>query len=247
MLLDMLTDGRLHVSGIAVLAPILTEANRETVLARATHKTKARIKELVAELAPKPDVPSSKRKSPDYPKKSKPATPREPELRPDGVNSEMPSPPTTTAPSTPPAVVEPIAEARYKVAFTASAGFRDKLERLKHHYGDRAREDPGGFDPKRRHAAQPVLPDVGPLADAVRAHQRQVIHGDLKPGNVMQDEKGRLKILNRYRLAFFNHFVKGKARSPLLNEPVSGFPEVTFQTAGHKLENRKPPQVHTEQ
>ena len=72
MLLDMLSDGRLHLSGIAVLAPILTEANRETVLARAAHKTKEKIKELVAELAPKPDAPSSIRKLPERRGKSKP-------------------------------------------------------------------------------------------------------------------------------------------------------------------------------
>ncbi len=129
MLLDMLADGRLHLSGIAVLAPVLTEANREKVLARATHKTKEKIKELVAELAPKPDVPNSIRKLPERRGKTKPTTYPEPELRLDGVNSEMPAPPTS-APSSPP-VVEPIAEARYKVAFTASAAFRDKLERLK--------------------------------------------------------------------------------------------------------------------
>jgi hypothetical protein len=129
MLLGMLADGRLHLSGIAVLAPILTEANRETVLVRATHKTKAKIKELVAQLAPKPDVPSSIRKLPERPKQAKRATP-EPELRPDAVHFETPSLPTPKPPTNPP-VVEPIAEARYKVAFTASAAFRDKLERLK--------------------------------------------------------------------------------------------------------------------
>jgi hypothetical protein len=62
MLLDRLSDGSLHVSGIATLAPILTEANRETVLARAAFKTKQEIKELVAELSPKPDVPDTIRK-----------------------------------------------------------------------------------------------------------------------------------------------------------------------------------------
>jgi hypothetical protein len=130
VLLDMLADGRLHLSGIAVLAPILTEANRETVLARATHKTKAQIKELVAEIAPKPDVPSSIRKLPERPKKPNPALALKPELRPDAVHFETSTPTTQTSPSTSP-VVEPIAEARYKVAFTASAAFRDKLERLK--------------------------------------------------------------------------------------------------------------------
>ena len=63
-LLTMLQDGRIHLTGVAKLSPYLTEANRETVLARATHKSKAKIEELVAEVAPKPDVAPKIRKLP---------------------------------------------------------------------------------------------------------------------------------------------------------------------------------------
>ena len=64
LLLTMLEDGRLHLCGIAVIAKHLTEANCEEVLARATHKSKRELEELVAELAPKPDVPPTIRKKP---------------------------------------------------------------------------------------------------------------------------------------------------------------------------------------
>ena len=64
MLLAMLEDGRLHLSGISVLAPHLTKANCDELLTRAIHQTKDAIKELVAEIAPKPDVPSVVRKLP---------------------------------------------------------------------------------------------------------------------------------------------------------------------------------------
>ena len=40
VLLEMLADGRLHLSGIDKLAPLLTEENREAVLARAVHQSK---------------------------------------------------------------------------------------------------------------------------------------------------------------------------------------------------------------
>ena len=43
----MLDDGRLHLSGIAVLAPYLTDTNCEELLSRATHKTKREILVLV--------------------------------------------------------------------------------------------------------------------------------------------------------------------------------------------------------
>ncbi len=63
-LLPRLGDGRLHLSGIAILAPHLTEENCERVLARAEHRSKRQIEELAAELAPKPDVPAAIRKLP---------------------------------------------------------------------------------------------------------------------------------------------------------------------------------------
>jgi len=64
MLLSMLRDGRLHLSGIALLAPLLTPDNRNALLMRATHRSKRQIQELVAELSPRPDVPSMMRKLP---------------------------------------------------------------------------------------------------------------------------------------------------------------------------------------
>ena len=64
-LLAMLRDGRLHLTGMALLVPLLTPQNRDSVLARATHRSKREIEELVAELMPRPDVPSAMRKLPD--------------------------------------------------------------------------------------------------------------------------------------------------------------------------------------
>src|SRR5262245_10215982 len=39
-ILEMLADGRLHLSAIALVAPHLTPDNHEALLARATHRTK---------------------------------------------------------------------------------------------------------------------------------------------------------------------------------------------------------------
>jgi len=132
MLLVMLEEGRLHLSGIAKLAPHLTSTNCEDVLARAAHKSKREIEELVAELSPRPDVPAVIRKVPTPLGRT---TPRAPvvELGPDAVKFE-----TTPAPVQPvralrlalPAAVEPLSPARYKVQFTARRELRDKLGRL---------------------------------------------------------------------------------------------------------------------
>jgi hypothetical protein len=127
MLLTMLSEGRLHLSGIERLAPHLTEENHEWVLARAAFKSKRQIEELVAELAPKPDVPATIRKLPTP--APKPPSPPEPQptalLRPDGVRAQVPSNASPPAPRP-----QPLAPERYKVQFTVSKGLRDKLERL---------------------------------------------------------------------------------------------------------------------
>ncbi len=121
VLLAILGDGRLHLSGIALLAPHLTEENCENVLSRATHKSKRQIEELVAELAPRPDVPAVIRKLPT-------PQPAPVQLCPERV--EAPPRPSPPPPAPPPPVVEPLRPERYRVQITASAELREKLEQL---------------------------------------------------------------------------------------------------------------------
>jgi len=130
-LLEMLSDGRLHLSGIGKLAPHLTEENCEVLLARACHKSKRQIEELLIELSPKPDVPEVMRKLPSRSAKTPPRMPVG-ELGPDRVTRPTPEPgaPMPPAPPSGSPVVEPLAPSRYKVSFTASGELREKLERL---------------------------------------------------------------------------------------------------------------------
>ncbi len=132
VLLEMLSEGRLHLSGIDLLAPHLTEANRNVLLCRAAYQSKRKIQELVAEIAPKPDVPGSMRKRPAPRRKSQSAAADQ--LGPDPVGpSTTPAPTRPEQPPKPSAerpAVEPLAPERYKVQFTASAELHDKLERL---------------------------------------------------------------------------------------------------------------------
>jgi hypothetical protein len=145
VLLDLLADGRLHLSGIKLLIPHLTETNREARLERATHQSKRKIEELVAEIAPKPDVAASMRKLPERGGKTPVAAKADPEpaeLVPEPVGQSISSPAPThpgneprvvgsPARPAPPAKVKPLAPERYKITFTASAELRDKLERLR--------------------------------------------------------------------------------------------------------------------
>jgi hypothetical protein len=147
MLLTMLAEGRLHLTAIAKLAPHLTRDNREALLKRASHRSKRQIEELVAELCPRPDAPALMRKLPESRERTRPtpAAPigpdgaavsgllppsgavatQEPQLGPDGVGRSR-APAAASA-----AHVEPLAPARYRVQFTASAELHDKLERLR--------------------------------------------------------------------------------------------------------------------
>src|SRR5881409_3547067 len=57
--LAALAEGRVHLSGICLLAPHLTPENAAELLAAATHKTKAQIEQVMAERFPQPDLPSN--------------------------------------------------------------------------------------------------------------------------------------------------------------------------------------------
>jgi hypothetical protein len=126
MLLAMLADGRLHLSGIAKLVPHLTTENRDELLRRACHRSKREIEVLLAELFPRPDAPAMIRKLPER-RASVPApvATAATELRPDRVAAHQPPTPA------PVSIVEPLAPARYRVQFTASSELHDKLERLR--------------------------------------------------------------------------------------------------------------------
>jgi hypothetical protein len=172
VLLAMLRDGSLHLSAIAKLAPHLTPENRETLLARAAHRSKREVEELIAEIAPRPDAPAAVRKLPDSGSGTAPMSALrqdsnrivalDRELGLDRVDppalkrSDAPERPETEGigPALPlteagrslagsgdsgraapgrvqPPSIQPLSPARYRVQFTASAEFRDKLERLK--------------------------------------------------------------------------------------------------------------------
>lgn len=133
MLLAMLADGRLHLTGLAKLAPHLTEKNREALLRQAQHKSKRQIEEIVAALEPRPDAPAVMRKLPVRKEAPKPVLQLRPdavgpsrrELRPDAVESAQPPK------RAPRAVVEALAPDRHRIQFTASTELRNKLDRLK--------------------------------------------------------------------------------------------------------------------
>ena len=56
LILTLLAQGRLHLSGVAKIVPHLTLANAESLLERASGRSKRQIEEMVAALVPRPSV-----------------------------------------------------------------------------------------------------------------------------------------------------------------------------------------------
>src|SRR6266571_2438712 len=63
-ILDLLASGDVTLTTVRLLGRHLTPENHQSVLARAKGRTRQQIDVLVAELAPRPDVPSSVRRVP---------------------------------------------------------------------------------------------------------------------------------------------------------------------------------------
>jgi hypothetical protein len=72
LVLDMLAEGRLHLTAARLLGPHLTPENHVEVLGSARGKTKLEIQEIVARLAPRPDAPASVRRLPATPPHTSP-------------------------------------------------------------------------------------------------------------------------------------------------------------------------------
>src|SRR6266436_7797 len=64
LILELLASGSLTLTSVRLLGKHLTAENHQSVLAKAKDRRKREIEVLIAELAPRPDVPSAVRKLP---------------------------------------------------------------------------------------------------------------------------------------------------------------------------------------
>jgi hypothetical protein len=121
MILDLLASGAMSLTSVRMLRPHLTPENHEAVLARACGRSRRQIEALVAELAPRPDVPSSVRKLAT----ATPARTLMPTATSPVTGVEAPPPPATRRP-----IVETTSPERYRVQFTIGKESHDKLRRV---------------------------------------------------------------------------------------------------------------------
>ena len=179
VIFEAVADGRLNLSGVAMLAPHLTETTAPALLAAAMNKSNLEIEKLLAETFPRPDVPDLVSPIPATfiaapvvrldSRTDEPAT----------VPAEPASPTAETAPTVPMPIVtgaaetlqaarpvdwvfrskvKPLAPGRYMIQFTIGQSAHDKLRYL---------QDLLGFEKPSD--------DLGPLfEDALDARIREV-------------------------------------------------------------------------
>jgi len=126
VLLDHLASGALSLATVRMLRPHLTPENHEAVLAEASGRSRQDILELIARLAPRPDVPSSVRKLPTV---TVPA-PSVPMATSPVAAAGEPAASILTPPPTRRPIIEPTSPERYRVQFTVGKETHDKLRRL---------------------------------------------------------------------------------------------------------------------
>ena len=117
-ILERLKEGSVNLASLKLLAPHLTPENHCGVLESARGKKKSEVEQIVARLAPWPDVPAFIRKLP----------PPRPAPQPRVLPAAAPAPPPPVSRPPAPATVTALAPDRYKVQLTVGG---DTLEKLR--------------------------------------------------------------------------------------------------------------------
>ena len=125
VLFERIRKGEIHLAGVILLAPLLTPQNHVELLDLARHKSRRAIEVLLANRAPKPDVPARVRKLPEP--SPVPVVPMRSETRspPHETSSREASPPVPRASSPAPS---PLGANRFKIQFTGNQALYVKLQ-----------------------------------------------------------------------------------------------------------------------
>jgi len=140
-ILESLASGAMSLTSVRLLHRHLTPENHQDVLARAGGRSRREIEALVAELAPRPDAPTSVRKLPAPPMRPLlrtvplvAATPGSPAMTAGEVTGAAETPGSVPRPTPHPPTRRPIIEntspERYRVQFTIGKESHDRLRRL---------------------------------------------------------------------------------------------------------------------
>ncbi|HTO91476.1 MAG TPA: DUF222 domain-containing protein, partial [Candidatus Sulfotelmatobacter sp.] len=154
IILDLLADGRVHLTGVRLLRPYLTPVTANSLLRASIHKTRKEIEQLLADRFPRPDVPSrvvvvaqagaepvnsangtqpvpmpmdeSISPAPERMKPLENLESSDPKVL--GTTPDSPTPPPTSPPMPPPRVA-PLGTERYSLQLTMTRPTHDLLRR----------------------------------------------------------------------------------------------------------------------
>jgi len=209
-ILDLLFAGTLSMTAVRLLGPHLTAANQHAVLARAANKGRGDIELLVAEIAPRPDVPASVRKVPAPRTESVvPGQPASQSLLSEATASPSPASsttnrdaqeaPPTLAPTFPTSearpIIQPLAPKRYRVQFTIGQETHDRLRRVQSLV---RREVPSGdvaaiFDRALQLLEQAARSKLGFLKPSSRARARARVTSRPTPDTATGTYESRIR------------------------------------------------------
>jgi len=136
MLAGLLRDGRLCLTTVRLLEPILTDENAAELITRAASKSKSEVERLVVSIQPRAIPKEGVRKLPDRSgapsAAAMPLAPRpaEPTVTTDAPPPEAVAMPLAPAPATRP-MLQPVAEDTYSLRVTVDAAFKAELDELK--------------------------------------------------------------------------------------------------------------------
>ncbi len=134
--LGLLAVGSVNLTTVRLVAPYLTRENHQELVAAAAGKGKRAVQELLARRYPKADAASSVRKLPARRVENAPAaisfgaaaTPGDSGPSRAGGSVPLTADVRPVIPPSSPPLVQPLSPDRYRIAFTASAALREKLE-----------------------------------------------------------------------------------------------------------------------
>jgi 5-methylcytosine-specific restriction endonuclease McrA len=111
--LEELRSGAIHLTGLWLLAPVLSEENAAELLAEARQKTRRQIEELIARRFPKPDLPERVCPEPEQLPMPAPGRP------------DAPANPSSPAKS---AKIAPLSESRWSLQLSIGAELKAKID-----------------------------------------------------------------------------------------------------------------------
>jgi len=179
-----LTEGKVSLSSLSLLAPHLSEENLENVLGQAEGKTKEAVKEIVAALRPKPAAEPMIRRKPARSRQESPEVGNDGAR---GVQPELSFSARDLEPRKPEGSVEVARPEVYNFRFSAGKSLREKLERLAEVLGIQgaARRMPEILEK----ALDIALEKKDPKAKLERRRKREAARSKTRPDEVAQERK----------------------------------------------------------